>query len=63
MRPGEQYTLRTAEFEHLELIIGSARAKWNNALVGDEASRDAAINSIFSALELLVETLAEQEAA
>jgi hypothetical protein len=63
MRPGEQYTLRTTEFEHLGLIIGSARAKWNNSLVGDEASRDAAINSIFSALELLVDTLAEQEAA
>ncbi len=57
-----RYTLRTTEFEHLALIIGSARAKWNNALVGDEASRDAAINAIFSALDVLVETLAEQEA-
>jgi hypothetical protein len=63
MRPGGHYTLRTTEFEHIDLCVTSAEAKFNNSLAGDEAAVTQAISAIFRTLRLLAETLAEQESA
>jgi hypothetical protein len=63
MRPGERYTLRTTEFEHLMLMIGSAQAEYANSMVGDHAATEKAVSNLFKALAYAVELLAEQEAA